>query len=69
MATFIGGFGVGLGVFWKLCLVTLAVVPAMAFAGGLYTYTITCLASKSQEAYGDAGTIAEQVLLEGKPII
>ena len=62
MATFLGGFAVGFSCVWRLCLVTLAVVPVIAFAGGLYAYTLTRLTSKSQKAYGEAGSIAEQVL-------
>ena len=61
MATFVGGFALAFYVLWKLSLVTIAVVPAIAFAGGLYVFTLTKLSSKSQEAYGNAGTIADQV--------
>ena len=61
MATFVGGFALAFSVLWKLSLVTIAVVPAIAFAGGLYVFTLTKLSSKSQEAYGNAGTIADQV--------
>lgn len=64
MATFVGGFAVGFAAVWKLCLVTVAVVPAIAFAGGLYTYTLTRLTSQSQEAYGQAGTIAQQTIAQ-----
>ncbi|KAI5062204.1 hypothetical protein GOP47_0022743 [Adiantum capillus-veneris] len=64
MATFVGGFGVGFSMQWKVCLVTVAVVPAIAFAGGLYTYTLTKLSAKSQEAYGSAGNIAEQTITQ-----
>ncbi|MCO5594158.1 hypothetical protein L7F22_048181 [Adiantum nelumboides] len=64
MATFVGGFGVGFSMQWKVCLVTVAVVPAIAFAGGLYAYTLTRLTSKSQEVYGNAGTIAEQTITQ-----
>lgn len=46
---------------WKLALVTLAVVPAIALAGGFYAYALTGLTSKSQQAYGKASVVAEQV--------
>lgn len=61
ICTFIGGFAVGFSSLWKLALVTLAVVPAIAMAGGLYAYAVTGLTSRNQEAYGNAGSIAEQV--------
>lgn len=61
IATFIAGFAVGFSILWKLSLVTLAVVPAIAMAGGMYAYSLTNLTSKSQQAYAEAGGIAEQV--------
>lgn len=61
LVTFISGFAIGFTLLWKLALVTLAVVPAIAMAGGLYAYSLTGLTSKSNEAYAEAGGIAEQV--------
>lgn len=61
MSTFISGFIIGFTMVWKLALVTLAVVPAIALAGGAYAYALTGLTSKSQQAYAEAGGIAEQV--------
>lgn len=46
---------------WKLALLSVAVIPGIAFAGGLYAYTLTGLTSKSRESYANAGIIAEQV--------
>ncbi|KAI5065932.1 hypothetical protein GOP47_0018556 [Adiantum capillus-veneris] len=43
VGTFVGGFGVGFSLQWKLCLVLVALVPAIAFSGGLYAYTLTRL--------------------------
>lgn len=68
MATFLGGFAVGFSCVWRLCLVTLAVVPVIAFAGGLYAYTLTRLTSKSQKAYGEAGSIAEQAIAQVRTV-
>ncbi|KAI5080031.1 hypothetical protein GOP47_0005510 [Adiantum capillus-veneris] len=62
VGTFVGGFGVGFSLQWKLCLVLVALVPAIAFAGGLYAYTLTRLTTKSQETYGNAGAIVEQTI-------
>lgn len=68
MATFLGGFAVGFSCVWRLCLVTLAVIPVIAFAGGLYAYTLTRLTSKSQRAYGEAGSIAEQAIAQVRTV-
>ncbi|MCO5592638.1 hypothetical protein L7F22_046641 [Adiantum nelumboides] len=62
VGTLVGGFGVGFSLQWKLCLVLMALVPAIAFAGGLYAYTLTRLTAKSQETYGNAGAIVEQTI-------
>lgn len=48
---------------WRLALLSIAVIPGIAFAGGLYAYTLTGLTSKSRESYANAGIIAEQVKL------
>lgn len=61
IVTFITGFAIGFSSLWKLALVTLAVVPAIAIAGGMYAYALTGLTSRSQQAYAEAGGIAEQV--------
>ncbi|KAH7435715.1 hypothetical protein KP509_06G076400 [Ceratopteris richardii] len=68
LATFLGGFAVGFASVWRLCLVTLAVIPVIAFAGGLYAYTLTRLTSKSQKAYGEAGSIAEQAIAQVRTV-
>lgn len=60
IVTFLSGFIIGFTLLWKLALVTLAVVPAIALAGGFYAYALTGLTSKSQQAYAEAGGIAEQ---------
>lgn len=46
---------------WRLALLSVAVIPGIAFAGGLYAYTLTGLTSKSRESYANAGIMAEQV--------
>lgn len=61
IVTFISGFAIGFSSLWKLALLTLSVVPAIALAGGIYAYALTGLTSKSQQAYAEAGGIAEQV--------
>lgn len=63
MARFIAGFAVGFSSVWQLTLVTLAVVPLMAAAGGTYAAIMIGLTGKSQKAYAEAGKIAEEVQL------
>jgi ATP-binding cassette, subfamily B (MDR/TAP), member 1 len=61
IATFLAGLVVGFVSAWRLALLSVAVIPAIAFAGGLYAYTLTGLTSKSRESYTNAGVVAEQV--------
>lgn len=61
MARFIAGFAVGFTSVWQLTLVTLAVVPLIALAGGSYAVIMIGLTSSSQKAYAEAGEIAEEV--------
>lgn len=63
LSTFLAGLVVGFVSAWKLALLSIAVIPGIAFAGGLYAYTLTGLTSKSRESYANAGIIAEQVRL------
>lgn len=61
LSTFLAGLVVGFVSAWRLALLSVAVIPGIAFAGGLYAYTLTGLTSKSRESYANAGIIAEQV--------
>ncbi len=61
MARFFAGFAVGFSSVWQLTLVTLAVVPLIALAGGAYAVVMIGITSKSQKAYSNAGEIAEEV--------
>ena len=63
MARFVAGFAVGFSSVWQLTLVTLAVVPLMATAGGTYAAIMIGLTAKSQKAYAEAGKVAEEVVL------
>lgn len=62
MATFVTGFVVGFTAVWQLALVTLGVVPIIAFIGGVHTTTLSKFSSKSQESLSQAGNIVEQVI-------
>ena len=61
MATFVAGFAVGFTSLWKLALVTLAVVPLIAIAGGFYAACLTEHTARTQQQYWEAGSIVEQV--------
>lgn len=61
LSTFLAGLVVGFVSAWRLALLSVAVIPGIAFAGGLYAYTLTGLTSKSRQSYANAGIIAEQV--------
>ncbi|KAL9323444.1 hypothetical protein ACSQ67_008301 [Phaseolus vulgaris] len=62
LSTFLAGLVVGFVSAWRLALLSVAVIPGIAFAGGLYAYTLTGLTSKSRESYANAGIIAEQYM-------
>lgn len=58
---FIGGFTIAFIKGWKMTLVLLAVMPLLAIAGGFMAKMMSKMASKGQEAYAKAGSIAEEV--------
>lgn len=58
---FIVGFAIGFTSVWKLTLLTLAIVPLVAIAGGAYTIIMSTLSEKGEAAYAQAGKRAEEV--------
>ncbi|PIA29148.1 hypothetical protein AQUCO_06200022v1 [Aquilegia coerulea] len=64
MATFVSGFIVGFTAVWQLALVTLGVAPIIILIGGIHTTTLSKLTTRSQEAFSQAGNIAEQTVLQ-----
>ncbi|KAK6153012.1 hypothetical protein DH2020_012651 [Rehmannia glutinosa] len=68
LSTFLAGLVVGFVSAWKLALLSVAVIPGIAFAGGLYAYTLTGLTSKSHESYASAGIIAEQSIAQVRTV-
>ncbi|KAF7128948.1 hypothetical protein RHSIM_Rhsim10G0040700 [Rhododendron simsii] len=60
ISTFVAGLVVGFVLAWRLALLSVAVIPGIALAGGLYAYILTSLTSKSRESYANASIIAEQ---------
>ncbi|KAI9291936.1 hypothetical protein K502DRAFT_368047 [Neoconidiobolus thromboides FSU 785] len=59
---FIGAFIIAFIKGWKLTLVMLTSVPLMAFAGMLMSKVIADASKGGQGVYGEAGSIAEEVL-------
>lgn len=63
LSQFIAGFVIGFLSVWQLTLLTLAVVPLIAIAGGGYAIIMSTISEKSEAAYADAGKVAEEVCL------
>lgn len=61
LSQFFAGFAIGFTSVWQLTLVTLAVVPLIAVAGGTYTIIMSSLSEKGEAAYAQAGKVAEEV--------
>lgn len=61
LSQFFVGFAIGFTSVWQLTLLTLAVVPLIAIAGGAYTVIMTTLSEKGEAAYAEAGKVAEEV--------
>ncbi|KAF3965905.1 hypothetical protein CMV_009956 [Castanea mollissima] len=68
LSTFLAGLVVGFVSAWRLALLSVAVIPGIAFAGGLYAYTLTSLTSKSRESYANVGIIAEQAIAQVRTV-
>ena len=59
---FFGGFIVGFIYSWKLSLVILATVPALAGVGALFGKVISNISSKEQSAYSEAASVATEAI-------
>ncbi|VFQ96925.1 unnamed protein product [Cuscuta campestris] len=68
LSTFLAGLAVGFVSAWRLALLSVAIIPGIAFAGGLYAYTLTGLTSKSRQSYANAGVIAEQAIAQVRTV-
>ncbi|KAK3231861.1 hypothetical protein Dsin_003742 [Dipteronia sinensis] len=68
ISQFIVGFAVGFLSVWQLTLLTLAVVPLIAIAGGAYTITLSTLSEKGEAAYAEAGKVAEEVISQVRTV-
>ncbi|XP_059637694.1 ABC transporter B family member 13-like isoform X2 [Cornus florida] len=68
LSQFLVGFAIGFTSVWQLTLVTLAVVPLIAIAGGAYTVTMSTLSEKGEAAYAEAGKVAEEVISQVRTV-
>ncbi|KAI8533910.1 hypothetical protein RHMOL_Rhmol10G0047300 [Rhododendron molle] len=68
ISTFVAGLVVGFALVWRLALLSVAVIPGIALAGGFFAYILTGLTSKSRESYADAGIIAEQAIAQVRTV-
>ncbi|ESQ34059.1 hypothetical protein EUTSA_v10006583mg [Eutrema salsugineum] len=68
LCQFIAGFVIGFLSVWQLTLLTLAVVPLIAIAGGGYAIIMSTISEKSEAAYADAGKVAEEVMSQVRTV-
>lgn len=61
LSQFVVGFCLGFSLVWQLTLVTLAIVPLIAVAGGAYTVIMSSLSKRGEDAYAEAGKLAQEV--------
>ncbi|KAG2660772.1 ABC transporter B family member 2-like [Panicum virgatum] len=62
ISRFVAGFAIGFSQVWQISLVTLAIVPLIAIAGGTYAYVTIGLMARVRKSYVKAGEIAEEVI-------
>ncbi|KAF5955890.1 hypothetical protein HYC85_008746 [Camellia sinensis] len=68
LSQFFVGFAFGFTSVWQLTLLTLAVVPLIAVAGGTYTIIMSNLSEKGEAAYAEAGKVAEEVISQVRTV-
>lgn len=61
IAAFVSGFFMALSIGWQVCVVVLPTIPLLAFMAYLTIHLLVHSTYKVQEAYGDAGSVAQQV--------
>lgn len=62
LALFLSGFIIGFYQGWRLALVILAVVPALAIMGAVIMKVVGQMTGKGQEHYATAGGIADEII-------
>ncbi|CAM6102646.1 unnamed protein product [Calypogeia fissa] len=68
MSTFVAGFIIGFTIEWRIAILTLAIVPLIAGAGGTYAYTLSRSTALASKAYAEAGTTAEQAIAQVRTV-
>ncbi|XP_061363698.1 ABC transporter B family member 13-like isoform X2 [Gastrolobium bilobum] len=68
LSQFVVGYAIGFTSVWQLTLLTLAVVPLIAIAGGAYTIIMSTLSEKGEAAYAEAGKVAEEVISQVRTV-
>ncbi|KAJ7966889.1 ABC transporter B family protein [Quillaja saponaria] len=68
LSQFFVGFAIGFTSVWQLTLLTLAVVPFIAIAGGAYTIIMSTLSEKGEAAYAEAGKVGEEVISQVRTV-
>ncbi|XP_073289993.1 ABC transporter B family member 13-like isoform X1 [Primulina huaijiensis] len=68
LSTFFVGFLLGFCSVWQLTLLTLAIVPLIAVAGGVYTIIMSSLSKKGEDAYAEAGRVAQEVISQVRTV-
>ncbi|KAK6115191.1 hypothetical protein DH2020_007460 [Rehmannia glutinosa] len=68
LSQFFVGFALGFSSVWQLTLVTLAIVPLIAVAGGAYTIIMSTLSKRGEDAYAEAGKLAEEVISQVRTV-
>lgn len=67
MATFVSGLVIGFINCWQIALITFAAGPFIVAAGGVSNIFLHRLAENIQDAYAEAASIAEQVIVSDYP--
>ncbi|KAL0438399.1 UNVERIFIED_CONTAM: ABC transporter B family member 13 [Sesamum latifolium] len=65
---FVVGFSLGFSMVWQLTLLTLAIVPLIAVAGGAYTIIMSTLSKRGEKAYAEAGKLTEEVISQVRTV-
>ncbi|KAK4490259.1 hypothetical protein RD792_000921 [Penstemon davidsonii] len=68
LSQFFVGFSLGFASVWQLTLLTLAIVPLIAIAGGAYTIVMSTLSKKGEDAYAEAGKLSEEIISQVRTV-
>eukprot|EP01137_Pigoraptor_chileana_P035613 Opistho-2@29921 len=69
ISTFFAAFGLGFWRGYKMTLVMLSVVPVLAICGAALAKIISSLSAKGQDAYAEAGSVAEEAISSIRTVV